>query len=196
MDHNKTVDDKKTVDQNASASKHKQTNVQATSGKASTVRENTFTTPNQAKLEQQAQIHVLHLAEQGKSERVTKSVGTESCRENTKDNKFYRKTPILKTSSHQAVTLLNGSTIDQGNVAVVDLEEPSEEERIQRNKKELERYKQQQEQERAKRQRLQKSLENLRPSSSSGGRHKAAPGTPVLFDQVRKNISICSFRRT
>ena len=40
------------------------------------------------------------------------------------------------------------------------------------------------EEERAKRQRLQKSLQNLKPQRSSHKHHSAAPCTPVLFHEV------------
>ena len=40
------------------------------------------------------------------------------------------------------------------------------------------------EEEKAKRQRLQKSLQNLKPQLSSHKRHSAAPCTPVLFHEV------------
>ena len=40
------------------------------------------------------------------------------------------------------------------------------------------------EEEKAKRQRLQKSLQNLKPQLSSHKRHPAAPSTPVLFHEV------------
>lgn len=92
------------------------------------------------------------------------------------------KTETVEPMSHLAASL-NARVNHQDSVTVVDLEEESEN-KIIRNKRELEKLKLHQEQEKAKRQRLQKSLENLRPSVSSGGRYNAAINTPVVFDQV------------
>ena len=46
------------------------------------------------------------------------------------------------------------------------------------------------EEEKAKRQRLQKSLQNLKPQLSSHKHHSAAPCTPVLFHEVRVEFTI------
>lgn len=50
------------------------------------------------------------------------------------------------------------------------------------------------EEEKAKRQRLQKSLQNLKPQLSSRKRHSAAPCTPVLFHEVIPLLEILAYR--
>lgn len=47
------------------------------------------------------------------------------------------------------------------------------------------------EEERAKRQRLQRSLQNLKPQLSSNGHLPVAPVTPVLFQEVKLELKLC-----
>ena len=102
---------------------------------------------------------------------------------------------VTEMMFHQAESL-NTMMNKQDIVTIVDLEERSDC-KMSRNNRELKEHKLQQEQERARRQRLQKSLENLRPTSSSGGRYNASTNTPVIFDLVSQfschysSIRIC-----